>query len=235
MKPYLLLIIISLICLVTIAICSFIINVLNQIGDNINGTEYKKLTGDNCKPTILAVDEAKKWIDITRSLAIIPLILTILLLTIIIVGVIIIFVSGKVDILIKDIPGNPGFIIQLLTNKWIYFLIILALFFIFLGFIVVYAIALNSLNEVDISCFTGSKLDEKSPLGKFEKAKSIITYQLIVCSVMAGVFLLLSILIIYAIISGNRKKTVGKQQAQQNLIKTNPIILNNLNNPNKKQ
>jgi hypothetical protein len=52
---------------------------------------------------------------------------------------------------------------------------------------------------------------------------------------MAGVFLLLSILIIYAIISGNRKKTVGKQQAQQNLIKTNPIILNNLNNPNKKQ
>jgi hypothetical protein len=211
MNPVVIFVVLIIIGLIAIAVCSVIINILNQIGDNIGGIDYKKFTGD-CLATKESITEAVKYLDLTRSLAIIPLVLSILGVILAIVAIVFLVYTGAAA---TDVPVNASIFVRILTNKWLFFFVVFLLFLIFTAFTVVYALVLSNLNNANTTCFTGTKEDLKTPLGKLEKAKQITQYQLIICAIMAFVFLVFGILLIFLFKSGNKKTGQPKMNYQQ--------------------
>jgi hypothetical protein len=210
MTPIIVLAVLIFISIVVIGVSAAIINIMNQIGDGLAATNYKKLTGD-CQKYIEPIESVNTLTSIIRSLAVVPLVLAILIIIIAVAGIIFLAVTG---VGVTGKPQGGGFVSKLVTNKYLYLFLIFGLFLIFLMFAIAYIILIANLNNIDgPKCFPGDPTDENSIISKFNKVKTTIVIQLVTSFIMALVFLGVFIFLIVAYKGGSKpKKQNGSEE-----------------------
>jgi hypothetical protein len=217
MSPIIILAILIFIFLISIAVCSFIINILNQISDSLKDSQYKSLTGD-CADDLEKIKTAETAISLTRGITIIPLVISIIIVIAAIIGIILLVVGGGGGGI--ETTGSQSFIKRLVTTRLVYLILTFGVGLIFLAFSVVYIFVLANLNDVDTKCFSGPSTNPNSNLGKFENAKQVTLLQLITCVVMTVVFFGIGIFLII-IFKKASPKGYGKQQFNKEALALN--------------